>query len=290
MKKVLLSIIGGLVLLAGMALVCYPFISNYLMDQNQSSQITSQQTAIKNTSESEIDKAFRDARKYNKSLLGNIVLTDPFDPGFQDEKNPEYYNLLNLNHDSIMANIEIPKIRVNLPIFHGTSSEVLEKGAGHLQKTSLPVGGKNTHCVITGHTGLSTARLFTDISQLEKGDIFYINVLNKKLAYKVDKIQVVLPENTDPLRIVPNKDYVTLVTCTPYGVNSHRLLVRGERTSLKEAEKVEEKTPQIETLWMKKYKQGLIIGAISLAVILIIFFTIRAIRRKKKKNKITNEA
>ncbi len=285
MKKFLLAIIGTLVLLAGVALVCYPFISNTLMEQNQASEITTQSNAVKNTSNEKLNKAFKDARKYNKSLLGSIVLTDPFDPGFQDENNPEYYNLLNINNDSIMANIEIPKIRVTLPIFHGTSSEVLEKGAGHLQKTSLPVGGKSTHCVITGHTGLSSARLFTDICQLKKGDVFYINVLNKRLAYKVDKIQTVLPNNTEPLKIVPNKDYVTLVTCTPYGVNSHRLFVRGTRIKLNEADKISDKTSPIETLWMKKYKQGLIIGAMAIVVILILFFIIRTIRRKRKNNK-----
>lgn len=290
MKKLFLTLLGILVLLAGAALVCYPFISNTLMEQNQESEIITQQSAVKNADEDEIDKAFKDAQEYNKSLLGNIVLTDPFDPGFQDESNPKYYSLLNINNDSIMASIEIPKVRVNLPIFHGTSATSLEKGAGHLQKTSLPVGGKSTHCVITGHTGLSSARLFTDISQLENGDVFFINVLNKRLAYKVDKIQVVLPEDTEALRVVPDKDYVTLVTCTPYGINSHRLLVRGERTDITEAERTAEQTPKIETVWMKQYRIGLTIGAISIAVVLAVFFTVKTIISKTKKRKKKNEA
>ena len=290
MKRLIAILLGTVVLLAGVALVCYPFISNYLMEQNQSSEITGQQAVAKSTGADKIEKALKEAEQYNKNLLGDVVLTDPFDPSYQNKENSEYNNLLNLNNDSIMGSVEIPKINVSLPIFHGTSTETLEKGVGHLQNTSLPIGGKSTHSVLTGHTGLSTARLFTDLEQLKEGDLFFISVLNRKLAYKVDQIKVVLPSETKDLRVVRGKDYVTLVTCTPYGLNTHRLLVRGVRTDYKEAEKEAQQIEPVESTWMQQYKQGLIIGALVLVGVIALFLILRAILAKRKKNKAQKES
>lgn len=289
MKKVIIGLFGTLILLAGLALVCYPFISNYLMGLNHASEISEQQDAVAKTDDATILKALEDAEMYNKNLLGNVVLTDPFDPNFIQKIDLEYENLLNINNDSIMGDINIPKINVRIPIFHGTSQDVLEKGVGHLPNTSLPVGGKSTHAVLTGHTGISNAALFTDLDKLVIGDVFFIQVLNRTLAYKVDQIKVVLPTETKDLVIVDDQDYVTLITCTPYGINSHRLLVRGTRVPVSEAmTELSDMTEPVESTWMSEYKRALIIGGIVLASVIIIFIIIRiflSIRRKKMEKK-----
>lgn len=272
-------------MLAGIALISYPFISNYLMSLNHKSEIETQEEAVAQTSDEILRKALEDAEIYNKNLLGTVVITDPFDPTFRPITDFEYEQLLNVNNDSIMASVEIPKIEVKMPIFHGTSPEVLLKGAGHLQNTSLPIGGESTHAVITGHTGVSTAALFTDLNKLVEGDVFFIHVLDEKLAYQVNQIKVVLPSQTRDLRIVDQEDYVTLITCTPYGINTHRLLVRGTRIPYEEAKKIAEQTEPVESTWMYEYKRALVLGAITLAVVIVIFIVIRKFLSKRKKKK-----
>ncbi|MCH5299003.1 MAG: class C sortase [Ruminococcus sp.] len=285
MKKVLIGVIGVFILLAGISLASYPFISNYLMSLNHSSEIKQQEEVVERANPETIKKALDDAKVYNKNLLGSIILTDPFDPNFIPKVDVKYEELLNLNGDSVIATVEIPKIKVKMPIFHGTSQSVLLKGAGHLQNTSLPVGGKTTHAVITGHTGVSNASLFTDLDKLVKGDVFFIHVLNKTLAYEVDQIKVVLPTETDDLRIRKDKDYVTLLTCTPYGINSHRLLVRGERIPYEKAEEVVAQTETVESTWMYEYKRALLMGAIALVSVIAIFVVVRIVLSKRKKKK-----
>ena len=289
MKKILIGVIGSFILLIGISLASYPFISNYLMSLNHASEILQQEEAVKRIGADTIKKSFKDAKIYNKNLLGSIILTDPFDPNFKPNVDVKYEQLLNINNDSIMASIEIPKINVKMPIFHGTSQEVLLKGAGHLQNTSLPVGGKTTHAVITGHTGISNASMFTDLDKLVEGDVFFIHVLNKTLAYQVDQIKVVLPTETDDLRIKSQKDYVTLITCTPYGINSHRLLVRGTRIPYKKGVEIAEQTETVESTWMYEYKRALFMGAIALVSVIVIFIVIRIILSKRKKKKSESE-
>lgn len=287
LKKILISILVVILILASAALASYPFISNYLMSLNQSSEVSSYNKAMENKSEDEFEKIRKEAQEYNKTLFGSVVLTDPFDPTASNISDTEYDSQLNFGEGTAMATIEIPAISLNLPIYHGTSDEVLQKGAGHLQKTSLPVGGKGTHAVITGHTGLSTASLFTDINLLKEGDLILIHCLDETLAYEVDQIKVVEPTNTEDLRIDPEQDYVTLVTCTPYGINSHRLLVRGTRVPY-----VEEKVKSIETrvedsTWMKEYKRAIVIGLAVFIFIVLTYIVVMMImrRRRKKENK-----
>lgn len=255
------------------------------MSQNHNSEISEQEAAVERADDNTLDEAFAQAEKYNKGLLGNVVLTDPFDPGFYQERNVEYEGLLNINNDSIMASIEIPRINVKLPVYHGTSQDTLLNGVGHLQKTSLPIGGEGTHSVLTGHTGLSSARLFTDLNKLEKGDVFYIYVLNRTLAYKIDQVKVVEPTDTSDLKINSEEDYVTLITCTPYGINSHRLLVRGTRIPYEEAKTIVENTVPVESTWMLEYKKALIAGTAALVLIIIIFIIIKRLLSKRKKHK-----
>lgn len=275
MKKIVIVIFGAVVLLAGFLLIGYPFISNYLMSRNQDSEIETYELNMRNASEELLQEAWENAEAYNESLLGNVVLTDPFDPGAQPEKNETYENLLNINGDSMMATLEIPKIDVSLPVYHGTDENTLSKGVGHLQKTSLPIGGKGTHAVLTGHTGLPTARLFTDLNQLEEEDVFYLHTLNQILAYQVDQIKVVEPSETEDLRVDNDEDYVTLITCTPYGVNSHRLLVRGIRIPYEEAKKIEEQTVPGQSTWMLQYKRALLAGGAALLGSMILIIVIR---------------
>lgn len=267
------------------ALTMYPFISNWLFENQTDSVANAVEQAAQEMDNSDLQAQLEAARNYNETLAsGHVVLTDPFVEDRLEEDSAEYTSLLNLTDDGAMGTIEIPVIDVSLPIYHGTSQTVLEKGAGHLQGTSLPVGGESTHTVLTGHTGLSNAKLFTDLTELEEGDIFFLYVMGEKLAYEVDQIKVVLPSEMDDLKIVPGEDYCTLVTCTPYGVNSHRLLVRGTRTDYQEAvdnsETFEDK--EIESKWMEEYRKALIISFACFAVCLTTVRTVRHIRKKSR--------
>jgi len=255
------------------------------MGINQSSEVQAYGQDMQKVDDEQILKERKEAEEYNKSLLGNVVLTDPFDPGIEPVKDYEYERLLNLSDNLVMASIEIPVIDINLPIYHGTSDEVLQKGVGHLQKTSLPIGGKGTHCVLTGHTGLSSASLFTDLNLLKKNDVFLIHCLNDTLAYRVDQIKIVEPDNTSDLRIDAEHDYVTLVTCTPYGINSHRLLVRGTRIPYEEKDELIAvgQSRAGESTWMSEYKKALWAGGIIFALIIITFVIVKIILKKRRR-------
>ena len=201
-------------------------------------------------------------------LSSSIQLTDPFKAKKMDGETLFYNNILSLEGSGIMGYVKIPCISVDLPIYHGTSTEVLERGIGHLAASSFPIGGKSTHAVLTGHTGLSSAKLFTDLTEMKKGDLFFIHVLDKKLAYRVDQINVIRPENTRKLQIIDGKDYVTLLTCTPYGVNDHRLLVRGIRTEYHEKEELTKERPH-HSQWMEVYRRAILIGLLIVFALII---------------------
>lgn len=277
MKKKITWIAGILLLLAGVGLAAYPFVSNYLNDKNAGSEVMSYLDAADNLTEEEYEQALTAAREYNESLIGSATVGDPF--GEQEEGDEQYQSLLNIDGSSIMGTIEIPVIDVDLAIYHGTGDDVLQKGAGHLEGSSLPVGGEGTHAVLTGHTGLSSRKLFSDVDKLEAGDVFLIHVLGDTLAYQVDEINVVLPEETDSLRIDPEQDYVTLVTCTPFGVNSHRLLVRGTRIPYEEAEELLASASSRESTWYSEYGKALLLGVAVMAGILLIFAVARFVSR-----------
>lgn len=284
MKKIIAVIILIVLLAVGGGIVGYPFISNYLMSQNLDSEVQSYLNSVSQLSKDQYDEEFEKAKEYNESLIGNVNIGDPF--GEQPETDDNYYDLLNVSDTSVMASIEIPAINVIYPIYHSADSSVLSKGIGHLRNTSLPIGGKGTHSVLTGHTGYSQAKLFTDLDKLENGDVFYITVLNETLAYEVDQIKVVLPTDTSELQIDSEGDYVTLVTCTPYGVNSHRLLVRGTRIPFVESEKEKSQPVRVtESTWNDEYMSAIIIGGSVMAGILILYVLIRiVIKQMRKRN------
>lgn len=223
MKRTILILI---LLLAGIGVIAYPFIGNYLNQKNATTVVENYQKKVNEFSPEEIADRFQQAQTYNENLLGQPV-HDPFMPGSGIVMSDNYYQVLNVG--GTMGRIEIPSIGVDLPIYHGTKDVVLRKAAGHLEGSALPIGGEGTHTVLTSHTGLTHAKLFTDLTELKKGDHFYIHVLDRVLAYEVDQILVIKPEQTKALRAVKGEDYTTLLTCTPYGVNSHRLLIRGTR-------------------------------------------------------------
>ena len=199
-----------------------------------------------------------------------------------------YNNILNLDHSGVMGYLEIPCISVNLPIYHGTDAEILERGVGHLAASSIPVGGKSTHSVLTGHTGLSSAKLFTDLTEMKKEDLFFIHVLDRTLAYKVDQISVVRPEDTRKLQIVKGKDYVTLVTCTPYGVNDHRLLVRGVRTKYVKKQRSSLRPRNQDSQWMRTYKKAIAIGLMIVTALILLGKVFQKLHRKKTEHRQIN--
>lgn len=208
----------------GLSLLLYPTVSNYWNATRQTKAIVSYTETVAAMSEEERDRYWQAAVAYNTDLTNRPVSFE-----LSTQQRQQYESTLKLNDTGMMGYIDIPSIRVTLPIFHGTSEVVLQSAAGHLDWTSLPVGGAGTHCVLSGHRGLPSAKLFTHLDKLALGDIFMLRVLNEVLTYEVDQILTVEPGNVQPLRIVPGEDYCTLVTCTPYGINTHRLLVRGHR-------------------------------------------------------------
>lgn len=220
MKKHIPLIILIVVFFAGLSLLLYPTISNLVNQLNQSRAVAGYRDAVSGMNEEIYSKAFEDAHAYNKNHTENI-----FSSTFQPPE--EYETLLNINDTQLMCYVDIPKIDIKLGVYHGTDESVLRQGMGHLPGTSLPVGGVGTHAVLSGHTGLPSAKLLSDLDQLKIGDIFRIYVLNEVLEYRIDKISIVEPTEVEELEIVRDMDYLTLLTCTPYGVNSHRLLVRG---------------------------------------------------------------
>lgn len=226
-------LVASAALLIGLACITYPFISDAINQSKERSVIEASVVEVQNTDEATLAAEREKAITYNQQLLdGRAVVTDPFDPDAERPTDEDYDNVLNLSGDGVMATINIPKIHVELPIYHTTDTDVLEHGVGHLEGTSVPIGGESTHCVLSGHTGLPSMKIFDNLDQLEVGDYFVISVLGEDHAYRVTSVEVVLPDETDSLVIEQGRDLCTLVTCTPYGVNTHRLLIHAERCEL----------------------------------------------------------
>lgn len=270
-----------LFVLIGVLLIAYPIVSNYLATYHRTYVLSSYEEETSKLSDDERDSLLKEAETYNKEV--SLETTVDISLNSTDEKKKvSYYNVLNVGE--AMAYITIPKINVYLPIYHGISDNVLQSGVGHIENTSLPIGGPGTHCVLPGHTGLSRTKMFDDINKLVLGDKFYITVLGKKLVYEVDKILVVEPDNKDAIKIEPNKDYVTLLTCTPYMINTHRLLVRGVRVSDAALENNSES--QIDTVKMQKSNvMHIAFSIVFFSILLIILLFYILYYREKKEEK-----
>ncbi len=220
------------IFLVGLCVLLYPTISDFWNEKRQSQAIMNYDDLILNLTPEDYSEHFRKANEYNRKLR---LISSPFvgHPELADE----YYSTLDINGDGMMGYITIEKIKVQLPIYHGTSDKVLNSAVGHVEGSSLPVGGKSTHCVLSAHRGLPSAKLFTNLDKLEEGDIFTIKVLDQTFTYQVDRILIVIPDKIDDMYVENGEDYCTLVTCTPYGINTHRMLVRGTRIENIEEEK-----------------------------------------------------
>jgi sortase A len=282
MKKKAGNLVIGIIFLAGLSLLLYPFVANQWNNYRQKQLISGYEQVVSDKEAAEgidYDAERKKAEDYNEALLP-CVLPDSFALAESSGVDPVYMNTLNIAGDEMMGSVEIPKINIKIPIYHTTEEDVLNKGAGHLEGSSLPVGGANTHAVISAHRGLPSASLFTDLDQMKVGDHFLLHVLDETLCYEVDKISVVKPEDTSALAVEDGQDLVTLLTCTPYGVNTHRLLIRGIRTEYVEPEEKAEETP-IQQIAKVDPVKIMIIGLVAMVIMIIIVYIV--IRRKNRK-------
>ena len=288
MKKKIPGIIFGLMFLIGFGILVYPTVADQWNTYRQSRLISSYERTISDMEPEDFTAEWEKAQAFNDTLTQNSIYGDVFGEEDQELEDTDYWQVLNVGGDGVMGYLSIPKINIRLSIYHGTSDEILQTGVGHLNGTKLPIGGESTHSVLAAHRGLPSARLFTDIDQLEKGDMFYIHVLDETLAYQVDQILDMVDKDDHEtlekaLQIEEGKDQVTLFTCTPYGVNSHRLLVRGTRVPYTGEEDVAA-TP-VDTMLeavQNYYMLYLILGlAITLLIILLMKFLMGSGRKKK---------
>lgn len=294
MRRVILGILCAILFLAGAGVMLYPTISNAWNEYRQAQLISNYQEKVNEISPEDLSAEWEKARAYNASLLQNDIFTDAFESNETSAVTTAYRDALNITGDGIMGYMEIPKINVKLSINHGTAEDVLQTSIGHLSGSKLPIGGEGNHAILAAHRGLPSAKLFTDVDKLVVGDVFYIHILDEVMAYEVDQIlpMVSKDDNTTlgrELQCVEGKDYVTLFTCTPYGVNTHRLLVRGSRIpyEVPVEEDVDNADNSSQQTQNEDYTMQLLLGgtvtAVTLIAIILLIFAIRARRRKKRK-------
>lgn len=286
MKKKAGNLVICIIFLAGLSLLLYPFVANQWNNYRQKQLISGYEQVVSEKEAAEgidYDAERKKAEDYNEALLP-CVLPDSFALAESSGVDPVYMNTLNIAGDEMMGSVEIPKINIKIPIYHTTEEEVLNKGAGHLEGSSLPVGGANTHAVISAHRGLPSASLFTDLDQMKVGDHFLLHVLDETLCYEVDKISVVKPEDTSALAVEDGQDLVTLLTCTPYGVNTERLLVRGHRVPYVEEKVKEEKTVLSGSSLHTNYLLWVFVG-LSVTALFIFVLYLKETKLKRRANK-----
>ena len=269
-----------LMLFAGLSLLLYPTVSNYWNSLHQSRAIAAYVEQVAQTDNETFDQLRGQARAYNRTLVGKAYRYD-----MTRQEREEYLGLLNVSENGIIGYIEIPDIHCELPIYHGTDADALQIGVGHIEGSSLPVGGESTHCAISGHRGLPSAKLFSDLDKLTVGDRFILRVLDDTLTYEVDQIHTVLPGEMDELEIVEGEDYCTLVTCTPYGVNTHRLLVRGHRVE-NSTDKEPARVTADETRTEPLGKISILLPVLVFAILLMLLLIFLLSKRKKRQDKI----
>lgn len=280
MKRSTIIILAVIFFLAALGLTFYPIISNYVNTLYASEIHTAYEEVIEQTDNRALLEAKELAIAYNETITPGAA-QDTYSQESLKEASVDYERQLNIAGDGIMGYVHVPKIDVQLPIYHGTDSDSLERGIGHLLGSSLPIGGADTHSILTAHSGMASQKMFSDLPQLAVGDVFYLNVLGETLAYQVDQINTVLPHDTTYLGIEQDMDICTLVTCTPFGVNTHRLLVRGSRIPYKEAEVIEEVTTkeEVASTWEQQYVRGLVVGLAVVLILVIIILAAWCIRR-----------
>lgn len=283
-KRKLYNILIVLIFIAGVAVLTYPAASNLMNQFQQDKVVSGYKEAVGGRSLEELAQIRAQAQRYNEDLLKDEIIVDPFNQVKEKKAGIRYYETLNPQNNGVMGTIRIPSIDVALPIYHGTDEDVLQKAIGHLEQTSLPIGGAGTHAVISGHRGLPSAKLFTDLNLVAIGDVFYIDVLDETLAYKVDQIKTVEPNELEDLAIIAGEDHVTLVTCTPYAINSHRLLVRGTRIPYDEVGLLQDNPQaQEEHYDFRPYIAAGIVAAVVLVILILMIIRRRKTGRREKR-------
>lgn len=268
----------ALLFLIALGITLYPLLSTWYNDKHQSLIHTQYEAVIREADDTALKTARQEAEEYNTTITPGAHIRESFSEEAISLAAEDYEGLLNIAGDHIMGYIEIPKIDIQLPIYHGTDSDSLDIGVGHLLGSSLPVGGPGTHCALSAHSGVASQKLFSDLDNLEVGDVFYLDVLEERIAYQVDAVNTVLPHDSSLLAIEESKDYCTLITCTPYGINTHRLLVRGIRIPYQEAEIIEEEKEaadgELVSTWEQEYIKGIIIG-VGIVIIVVCMFALK---------------
>lgn len=285
-RRYLQIILAAVLFLLALGLTLYPVISNWYNQRHQSQIQTAYREVLEQTDTAELERIRKRAAEYNKSITPGAA-----EKAYTQETiiaaSEDYINQLDLGGTGIMGYVEIPKIHVDLPIYHGTGSDSLDKGTGHLLGSSLPVGGESTHSIITGHSGMASQKMFTDLEQLQEGDVFYLCVLDEVLAYRVDAIHTVLPHDTTYLGIVSGQDLCTLVTCTPTGINTHRLLVQGSRIPYEptvEAQNTESEHMDADSShWEDQYWLGIRLGLVAMVSMVLLLNVLLYLRKKNPK-------
>lgn len=288
MKKKISTILFGLLFLFGFGVLSYPTVANQWNTYRQSKLISSYRNVVKDMKPEDFTREWEKAEAFNDALVQNNLYGDVFGEDDTDLKSTEYWKVLNVAEDGVMGYLSVPKIHIKLAVYHGTGDDVLQTGVGHLNGTKLPIGGEGTHSVLAAHRGLPSAKLFTDIDQLEKGDKFYIHVLDEVLAYKVDQILPMVDKDDrgtieQALKIEEGQDYVTLFTCTPYGVNSHRLLVRGIRVPYNGEEEVAENVSDSMLKAVQNYYMLYLILGLAITIFVIVFMKFLFKRNGRRK-------
>ena len=283
-KKVITICVAVVAFIIALGITLYPMISTWYNERHQAEVHIHYQEKVEQVDNTKLIEAKELAVAYNQTILPGAQDEDSFSNEALLNAIEDYAGLLNLAGDGIMGYVEIPKIGVSLPIYHGTNNSTLERGVGHLLGSSLPVGGESTHSVLTAHSGMASQKMFSDLDRMKIGDVFYLDVLGERLAYQVDQIKTVLPYDTTYLQTEIGSDLCTLVTCTPFGVNTHRLLVRGTRIPYEEAEviveeKLETEEP-VKSTWEQQYLQGILIGLSAVLVLGLVVFLVWRFRRR----------
>lgn len=275
---------AAVLFLLALGLMLYPIISNWYNQRHQSQIQTAYHEVLEQTDTAELERIREQAVAYNAAITPGAA-----EKAYTQESiiaaSEDYVNQLNIGGSGIMGYVVIPKIDVDLPIYHGTGSDALDRGTGHLLGSSLPVGGESTHAIITGHSGMASQKMFTDLEQLREGDVFYLRVLDEVLAYQVDAIHTVLPHDTTFLGVVPGEDLCTLVTCTPTGINTHRLLVRGTRVPYKPVQEVENTVlspeQKVVSHWEDQYWLGIRLGLMAMVFLILMVNVLLYIRKTR---------
>lgn len=285
-KRTAILCSASLVFFLALGITLYPLFANQYSTRHRSKIHTQYLQEVDKSDDTAITEARENAIRYNAALASGVLEADAFSGDALQEAAVDYADQLNLTGNGIMGYVQIPKLGITLPIYHGTADSTLELGIGHLLGSSLPVGGESTHTILTGHSGMASQKMFSDLPELEVGDVFYLEILNETLAYQVDQIKTVLPQNTAYLSIVTGEDLCTLVTCTPFGINTHRLLVRGTRIPYSEEEKTEAEAAYQEqpvSTWERHYLYGIFLGLGLTAIAVAATAAVLAIRKHREK-------